>query len=158
MSMNADSIDFNIRPFVRADVADLLQLMRGLAAFEGYLEDFAVSETDLVTHGLEADPPLFRAWVAERAGALVGMAVTYDILWTYERKLRVSLKELFVAKSARGSGAGRALMDAVVEYARRQGASGVHWTVMRGNTPAEAFYTNLGGAPDRKWENWSLKL
>ncbi len=139
------------------DVDRLLELMRGLARFEEYIDDFAVTRESVLEHGF-GDDRLFVAFVAEQDDDLVGMAVVYTISWTYTLRPRVVLKELFVEESARNTGAGRALMAAVVSHARSIDAAELIWTVMDGNRAAEGFYLSLGASPDRKWNNWSLNL
>ena len=146
-----------VRPFEARDAPQLLGLMRDLARFEDYLDTFAVTEADLRHHGLRPGA-LFDAFVAEADGDLVGMAVTYVVPWTYTMRPKLVLKELFVAEDGRGKGAGRALMARICDHAREVGADHVAWTVMRGNTRAEAFYRALGGRPDAKWENWVLRI
>src|ERR1700694_2717258 len=78
---------FAIRPFAEEDAPALLALMRALAAFEDYLDDFQVSAADLVLHGL-GDTPRFGAFVAQAAetGELVGMAAHYPIPWAYDMR------------------------------------------------------------------------
>lgn len=144
----------SVRPFTFQDVPELHAMMRELAAFEDYLDDFAVTQDDIIAYGLRATPPSFRAWIAEAAGELIGMAVTYQLPWTYDRKPRIVLKELFVRAHTRGKGAGFALMSTVQAHATALGASGVSWTVMDGNEKAETFYARLDGSPDAKWNNW----
>lgn len=63
-----------VREAAPDDVPQLLALMRGLAAFEDYLDAFAVSQDDLHRYGFGPDR-LFTAHVAEISGRLVGMAV-----------------------------------------------------------------------------------
>lgn len=148
---------FTVRDFAPSDAPQLLALMRDLARFEDYLDDFAVTEADLLEHGLGKDA-LFHTVVAEVEGRLIGMAVTYVVPWTYTRRPRLVLKELFVSADARGTGAGKALMAEVVKSARAMNADHVAWTVMKGNNAAERFYGQLGGRPDQKWENWRIDL
>lgn len=45
-----------VRPFSRADVTDVLAMMRDLAQFEGYLDRFSITEDDVVEHGLGLSP------------------------------------------------------------------------------------------------------
>ena len=151
--------DFEIlvRPFGRGDAPRMLTLMRGLAMFERYIDLFAVTEADLIEHGLGA-APRFGAFVAERGGEVIGLAVHYRIPWTFDMRPVVVLKELFVAEAARGFGAGRALFREVKAYASAIGASRLSWTVLPDNAPAKRFYAIEGGAPDTTWEPWSLPL
>jgi GNAT superfamily N-acetyltransferase len=146
-----------VRPWRREDAPMLLGLMRGLAAFEGYEEAFAVTEEALLAAGL-GPSPAFAALVAERDGVLLGMAITYEQPWTYDLKPWVVLKELYVAQSARGAGVGTALFGAVIEAAKARGASRLNWTVLRGNDAAAAFYRRHGGRPDPSWQLWTMSL
>jgi len=149
--------DLEIRPFEHGDIGDVLALMRGLAVFEGYIDDFRVTETDLIDHGL-GPSPRFGVFVAALAGKIVGIAVHYQIPWTYDLKPVVVLKELFVAEEARGLGAGEALFQQLATYAREIGASKVAWTVLEGNEAAMRFYERQGGAPDTVWQNWRVHV
>ena len=146
-----------VRRAARGDVDRLLELMRGLARFEEYIDDFAVTRESVLEHGF-GDDRLFTAFVAERDDDLVGMAVVYTIPWTYTLRPKVVLKELFVVEEARNMGAGKALMAAVTAHAKAIGAGELIWTVMDGNYAAGDFYRSLGATPDLKWHNWSLNL
>ncbi|WP_420615639.1 GNAT family N-acetyltransferase [Candidatus Palauibacter sp.] len=146
-----------VRLAERTDVDRLLELMRGLARFEEYIDDFAVTRESVLEHGF-GEGRLFTAFVAEEDDDLVGMAVVYTIPWTYALRPKVVLKELFVEKAARNLGVGKALMAAVVSHARAIDAAELIWTVMEGNREAEGFYRGLGASPDLKWNNWSLNL
>ncbi len=147
----------HIRPAEPRDVDRLLELMRELARFEDYIQDFAVTRESIQHHGF-GESRLFTAFVAEQDDDLVGMAVTYPILWTYTLRPKLVLKELYVTEAARQMGTGKALMKAVISHARTIGAGELIWTVMAGNTAAEAFYLSLGASRERKWKNWSLPL
>jgi len=149
----------NVRAFQSADMPQLLKLMRALAEFEGYLDQFKVTETDLRTRGLSEQPD-FYAWVATAAGSdrLLGMAVTYCIPWTFDLRPTLVLKELYVDANTRSGGVGKALMNAVIAQARDLGAGQIKWTVLPQNHAAQAFYQSLGAQADRAWENWQLAL
>ena len=146
-----------VRLAVPKDADRLLELMRELARFEDYINEFAVTRESILEHGF-GDALLFTAIVAEHEDDLVGMAVTYPILWTYTLRPKLVLKELYVVEAARNMGTGKALMEAVISHARSIGAAEIIWTVMSGNTAAEGFYRSLGGYSDSKWNNWVLSL
>jgi GNAT superfamily N-acetyltransferase len=57
------------------------------------------------------------------------------------------LQDLFVAESARKSGLGRALIEAVYREARAAGASRVHWLTHETNATARALYDTLAERP-----------
>lgn len=87
-------------------------------------------------------------FVAERAGALVGLALVRlhrparDPLAVPAR--RGYLEELVVDRRHRGAGVGRALMEHVEAWCRGRGARQLLLTVWRGNESAAAFYDRLG--------------
>ncbi|HVL97245.1 MAG TPA: GNAT family N-acetyltransferase [Solirubrobacteraceae bacterium] len=56
------------------------------------------------------------------------------------------LEDLFVAEAARGSGLGRAMVEAAVERARTRGCRRIELDVDDANTPARALYESLGFA------------
>ncbi|MEM7164698.1 MAG: GNAT family N-acetyltransferase [Planctomycetota bacterium] len=146
-----------VRSFQREDVPQLLELMRGLATFEGYLDKFAVSEQDLVDHGLGASPR-FTALVAELDGydGLAGMAVMYEIPWTYDLRPTVVMKELFVREDARDCRVGAALLREVAAHAAHRHSPRVIWTVLQDNDSAQRFYARHGGRADAEWQSWML--
>lgn len=53
------------------------------------------------------------------------------------------LQDLFTAEEARGGGVGRALIEAVYEKAKADGASRVYWLTHETNTPAQALYDKV---------------
>jgi GNAT superfamily N-acetyltransferase len=57
------------------------------------------------------------------------------------------LQDLFVAEGARKLGLGRALIEAVYEKARADGASRVHWLTHETNATARALYDTLADRP-----------
>jgi GNAT superfamily N-acetyltransferase len=149
---------FQVRPFGAHDIASLWRLMVALAEFEGYTDEFAVSEADLAAHGF-GDAPSFRAFVADDGGPeLLGMVVCYVIPWTFDLKSTLVLKELFEDAPACGRGVGQALFAKVVDEGVRIGASRTNWTVRPSNAPAMAFYRQAGGQPDARWQSWTRPL
>jgi predicted N-acetyltransferase YhbS len=78
--------------------------------------------------------------VADDDGAVVGyvMAVRFPTL--FANGPLVQIEELFVEEAKRGSGTGRALVAAVVEWARQRGAVEVTVPTRR----AGAYYERLG--------------
>jgi GNAT superfamily N-acetyltransferase len=146
-----------VRPFERRDVPEMLTLMRALAVFEGYIDRFRVTEVDLIEYGLN-DSPRFGVFVGERDGKIAGIAVHYQIPWTFDMKPTVVLKELFVTEDSRGLGIGRALLDRMSSYASAIGASRIAWTVLPDNAAAKRFYASIGAEPETGWEHWTLAI
>jgi GNAT superfamily N-acetyltransferase len=53
------------------------------------------------------------------------------------------LQDLFTAEEARGQGVATALIDAVADEARRQGALKYYWLTKEDNAPARALYDRI---------------
>ncbi|GAA4186591.1 GNAT family N-acetyltransferase [Streptosporangium oxazolinicum] len=53
------------------------------------------------------------------------------------------LQDLFTAPQARGKGAGRALIEAVTEWARARDCSRVYWSTQESNTAARLLYDKV---------------
>ena len=53
------------------------------------------------------------------------------------------LQDLFVDSSVRGQGAGRALIEAVADAARRQGSPRLYWSTQESNATARLLYDRL---------------
>jgi ribosomal protein S18 acetylase RimI-like enzyme len=69
----------------------------------------------------------------------------FGIWWAADDCL---LEDLFVAESARGSGLGRALVDAVIEQARARGCRRIELDVNDNNAAALALYRSVGFGND----------
>jgi len=83
------------------------------------------------------------ALVAERAGALLGLA---HIIYHRSTTLVAPtcyLQDLFTAPDARGQGIGRRLIEAVYERARRDGANRVYWQTHETNATAMRLYDRV---------------
>jgi len=147
--------DVTVRAFKKTDTAELLALMKGLAVFEGYIDDFVVTEEDLVNFGL-GETPAFEAFVAEAGAGLLGMVVLYRIPWTYDKRPTIIMKELFVCDKGRGLGVGRMLLQKAAARAMQLNSPRLQWTVLNTNVRAKKFYNEAGGKTDPVWEAWGL--
>lgn len=75
-------------------------------------------------------------------GALVGIThyLFHPQLWYGEA---CYLQDLFVAETARGKGAARALIERVAEIARSRGATRLYWTTQEDNARARLLYDKV---------------
>lgn len=144
-----------IRHFETKDVARLLNMMKQLATFEGYIADFKVTEAYLLRHGLGEDRQ-FNVMIAEVDGEPMGYICYYTVAFTYHLKPKMILKELFIAKKARALGLGGLLFEALKTEAQNQDCCQIEWTVLPENSSAQNFYIKHGGTHDAKWQLWSL--
>jgi GNAT superfamily N-acetyltransferase len=144
-----------VRRAIAADVPAVLALIKALAAYEREPDAVKATEESLM-RTLFADNAQVFAHVAEVDGAVVGIAVWFLNYSTWTGKPGIYLEDLFVADTARGSGAGKALFKALAEEAERLGCARIDWAVLDWNTPAMDFYRALGGRPQSGWQPWRI--
>jgi len=137
--------DIAIRRLARADHVAWLALWRGYNAFYGRQGDAALSdEINATTWTRLLDPtePVF-GFVAERGEVLVGLAHVVLHRSTIQRESNCYMQDLFVSDRARGAGVGRALIEAVYDFARVHGLPRVYWQTQEGNATARKLYDTL---------------
>jgi GNAT superfamily N-acetyltransferase len=125
-----------IRP-LRPDHRDAWQPLWD-AYLRFYRADVDAATTDHAFARLSEERDGMFGFVAE-AGGLVGFAhvVTHPSTWTTGHE--TYLEDLFVAPAGRGTGIGRALIEAVYE---RAGGS-VYWHTQEFNAPARSLYDSV---------------
>lgn len=125
----------------RAEIADadlLARLVAALSAAEG--EPAPRFDAAICRRDGFGPSPLFTAWLAELDGKIAGYALHHRSYDT-DRVVRAEwLGDLYVESWARGRGVGYRLAQFVARQAAEDGADALHWTVLRNNEPARAFY------------------
>jgi len=87
--------------------------------------------------------------VAEDAdGALIGFTQLYPTFCSVRAAHTFVLYDLFVTPSARGTGAGRALMLAAEAHARQAGAARMELSTARTNKIGQSLYESVGWTRD----------
>ncbi len=131
-----------IRPIEARDEAEWRVL------WTGYLEFYETSVTEEVYQTtfqrlLTDDAHEFNGLVAERDGALIGLThyLFHRHAWRVENV--VYLQDLFVNEAARGTGAGRALIEAVYAEADKAGCPAVYWLTQEFNATARQLYDRI---------------
>ncbi len=92
---------------------------------------------------LSDDPREFRALLAEQDGEVIGLThfLFHRHCWKIENV--VYLQDLYVAPEARGTGAGRALIEAVYAAADAAGCPTVYWLTQDFNATARRLYDRI---------------
>lgn len=127
----------------------VLELIRELAAFEKEPDAVVVTVEELVRDGFGLNP-LFRTFVAEVDGEIIGMALFYYRYSTWKGRT-IHLEDLIVKQDRRGTGAGSALYREVIRFAKQDGVRRVEWVVLNWNTHAIDFYERSGAAILQDW-------
>ena len=132
----------SIRPVCAEDHADWRRL------WTGYLEFYETSVTEEVyaetfRRLLDDDPHEFHGLVAVREGRLIGLThyLFHRHCWKIENV--VYLQDLYVSEEARGTGAGRALIEAVYAAADAAGCPSVYWLTQDFNATARQLYDRI---------------
>jgi ribosomal protein S18 acetylase RimI-like enzyme len=87
--------------------------------------------------------------VAEDAeGVVVGFTQLYPAFCSVAADRTFVLYDLFVTPAARGTGAGRALMEAAEAYARAEGAARLQLQTARTNVVGQSLYESCGWKRD----------
>lgn len=144
-----------IRKATPADLGDILQLIRDLAAYER--EPDAVKATVESLYGTLFGPtPTAEAIVAEIDGEVVGVALYFTNFSTWSGRDGLYLEDLYVRPEARGTGLGWALLRRIARVAVARGCARVEWAVLDWNAPAIRFYTSLGATAKDEWTVYRL--
>lgn len=93
----------------------------------------------------EQGDPAFAFQVGEQDGAVAGYAKLGPVKLPHvDPPGAIELKQLYLLKTAHGTGLARTLMDWAVAEARRRGAERMVLSVWSGNLRAQAFYRRYG--------------
>src|SRR5690606_4986555 len=98
---------------------------------------------------------LFKIFVAEVEGEVVGMALYYYTFSTWKGKM-LYLEDFVVRQKFRRAGIGHALFEKVIEEARQNQCALMKWQVLDWNQPAISFYEKYNVEFDKGW--WNGKL
>ena len=139
-----------------ADVPVLLQLVQELAEYER--EPDAVETTeDMLAAALFGPDAVASCHVAlDTDGAVVGFALWYVTFSTWKGRPGLWLEDLFVRPAGRGSGLGKALLQALAAVCVERGYARFEWWVLDWNEPAQGFYRSLGARPEDEWTVWRV--
>jgi GNAT superfamily N-acetyltransferase len=140
-----------------ADLPRVWEMLNGLALYERLTEYVSGTREDLGRH-LFGTPPIVECLVAERGAELVGYALFYPTYSSFRTRAILWLEDLFVERSARGSGAGRQLLAAVARRALERGCARLDWNVLDWNEPSIQFYEHVGAKRAQiDWFTYSLE-
>ena len=144
----------NLRFAIKEDCVRLLELVNELAVYEKFPEEVTVTLQEFEDAGFGQNP-VWRAFVAEVNGLVVGFALYYIRFSTW-KGCRLYLEDFLVTESMRGNGIGKILFERVLEEAKEKGYSGVVWQVLDWNEPAINFYKKYNATLDPEWINGVL--
>ena len=119
-----------------------------LPLWKGYLEFYETELEDEITRHtferlLDESVSMFGALALNDNGEAIGMVNWLTHPGTWSRGQYVYLEDLFVSPKARGTGAGRALIEHVQAWAETARATKVYWLTADSNKTAQQLYDRV---------------
>ena len=141
-----------IRDATSSDLDDVAALIRALADYES-LANEVEWDLELLAETLFGPDAVPRTLVAcdDGNGEVVGIAIWFPTYSTFQGRPGIWLEDLFVRPEHRGSGHGRALLQALFD---RAAGGRVEWAVLDWNEPSIRFYESLGARPVQGWTRY----
>ncbi|MFC4351117.1 GNAT family N-acetyltransferase [Fodinicurvata halophila] len=150
-----------IRPAREEDCAQILQLVKELAAFEELSDQVQATEEDLRRDGF-GPSPRFECLLAEThegsgtSPTVVGFALFFLTYSTFAGRPGLYLEDIYIRETARGLGAGRQLLAWLAAIARARNCPRLDLSVLHWN-PARGFYEKLGIRHQSEWLPYRLE-
>jgi ribosomal protein S18 acetylase RimI-like enzyme len=173
-------MNVTIRPAVKEDCAEMLELVKELAVYERAPDEVTVTLDHFIETGF-GEKPVWWAYVAcatpedgsptaspaggvtpplplgEDRRGLVGFALYYIRYSTWKGK-KMYLEDILVTEQWRCKGIGSKLMDELIREAKKQDFQGITWQVLEWNEPAFQFYRKYDPVFDHEWVNVMLNF
>ena len=137
-----------IRPVQAADKDRWLEL------WQGYLDFYKVADLDPAVTArnwdviVSGDGPFYGLVAANETGRPIAMLNYLLHPYTWGMGDACYLEDLFVSEDARGEGAGRKLIDHLIELGRNKGWTRLYWNTQGGNERARKLYDSYVAAND----------
>ncbi len=147
--------DIEIIPARKADVKEIVAMIRELAEYEKLLDTCKLTEKSLAK-ALFSKPPAAEALIAFKDGNPAGMALYFYNFSTFEGVQGLYLEDLYVRPKFRKLGIGGALLKRLAEIAREKGCARMEWAVLEWNELAKSQYRKIGAFPMEEWRVWRL--
>jgi GNAT superfamily N-acetyltransferase len=144
----------NLRIAKKEDCPRLLELVHELALFEKAPQEVTVTLDEFIDAGF-GHQPVWKAFVAEADGFIVGFAIYY-VRYSTWKGCRLYLEDLIVTEAWRGKGVGKQLFNRLIQETQEMNFSGMVWQVLDWNEPAIQFYKKYDAAIEAGWLNASL--
>ncbi len=138
----------DIRPLTKEDLEDLMPLIND---FWNYLDDLHEAQgkdfdMERAKGILEVtmDWPGHNIYGSYKDGLLVGFTDFWIIPDFFHGGNILNIQNLYVIPALRGHGVGTALMDRIIEIAKKEKVTDIHVEVLEENTMAQDFYIKMG--------------
>lgn len=147
-------MNIHLRVAVKEDCTRLLELVNELALYEKAPQEVTVTLQEFENAGF-GEKPVWKAYVAEADGLVVGFALYYVRFSTW-KGCRMYLEDFIVTEPMRGKGIGKLLFNQLIIEAKELEFSGMVWQVLDWNEPAINFYKKYEASFEAGWLNAAL--
>src|SRR5882724_5338769 len=144
--------ELSIAPVRRAEIPELLELIRELARFEK-LEHAVEATVGLLENSLFGTQPAAGALLARCDGKLAGYAIYFFTFSSFIGRAGIWLEDIYVRPEFRKQGLGYNLIQAVARIGVEKNCGRFEWTALDWNEKALDFYDKLGA---QKLDDWAL--
>jgi len=154
-AMKEIKTNFEIRQAEEEDVPEILELIKSLADFE-HLSDQVVATEKLLKKTLFGRNSPAEVQIAFEKNVTLGFALYFRTFSTFLGRPGIYLEDLYVRKSARGKGVGKALLSRLAQRSLEIGGGRLEWSVLDWNESAINFYKKMGAFPLDEWTMFRL--
>jgi GNAT superfamily N-acetyltransferase len=144
------SSQFTLRSASPADIPALFKLIQALAEYEN-LTHLLTGSADQLNDHLFGPRPYVEAILALSDDQAAGYAVFLHTYSTFLTRPSLYLEDIFVLPAYRQQGIGKALIRHIAQIAVERNCGRLEWSVLDWNTPAIAFYENIGASVLPDW-------
>lgn len=127
-----------------------------LAEYEKLAHCVVATAEDVETRLTATNARLF-GLIAEDEGVPIGMALYFYNFSTFRGRHGIYIEDLYVQPHARGTGAGKLLLQALGTIAKENDCARIEWWVLDWNAPAIGFYEKLGAVAMDEWTVYRLE-
>ena len=143
-------MDCKITPITRAEVPELLKLIRELARFEKLEHEMQATVASL-RKALFGRQPAVGALLAHCDGKVAGYAMYFPTFCSFAGRPGLWLEDLYVRPKFRKHGIGSRLIRAVARVAAERNSGRFEWIALNWNRNALDFYDRLGAKALNEW-------
>lgn len=141
---------FTLRHAEENDVPLILELIKGIAAYEKLSHEVVATEA-LLRENLFGKKRYAEVVLGYENDTPVGFALFFHNFSTFTGRPGLYLEDLFVYEQYRGKGYGKALLLYLATIARERACARFEWVVLDWNKPAIDFYNSLGARQMSDW-------
>lgn len=138
-----------IRDAVETDAELILELVRGLAAYE-QMSDQVEGDAETLRRNLFENHQA-HVLIGEEAGTPVCFALYFYNFSTFQCKHGLYLEDLFVKPEYRGRGYGNAMLSCLTKKAVDEDCGRFEWICLDWNESALRVYRSIGAKPLSGW-------